>query len=723
MLSKRVVAISADKAFSKRLAAGLSGAGGTVETFASPDDMAKGEIKAELVVLHVTDGSNKHVQAVSARLKDNTSLIAVIPSSSIDETVKLMKGTKVSAVLVADQLEPASLSAVASRLLFGDIFGLEKIVPWGVRVHSMLVGDYQEKSVAISAVSDFAATMGVRRKYRESIEQCIDEMLMNALYDAPVDSSGKQMFADVPTKTRISLRMEQKAVVQYSCDGNRFALSVRDSYGALKGNTVVKYLDKCLHSEQQIDRKTGGAGLGLYIISNAATQFFINIYSGLATEAVCTFDLNAPKVQLKEFGIFYEKIDSTGRLVAGPSKLMAAGASSSVGDGTAITRLPRGLTAVLAAACALLLALIGMVAVPRLTGPDKSEISVTTSPPGATIEVDGRAVGSTSQGPLTIPDLDVGKDYKVTARIDGYETSFDIIRPQKGIASSMSLTLPPKAAVVTFESEPTGATVLAGDNELGTTPVTIDQLPARTEQPITLRRAGYSQVTRNVRIPAPGQEASVFTTLTVSPDFGSIRLESDPPGAQVLQNGELIAGLTTPTKDHLLQAGKTYAFTFKLAGYMPETRNVRLDAGARAVPVRAQLKPGAALSVEVNIPGARVTVNGIAACRDRPAPLVDCPVPSGTYRVRVSSPRPFVSETFDVKVAVADVTKRVQLGLVETASQDLVLKLPGAPEGTRRAAFSEGTAKVTVVHTATGQSVDKQVRVVAGRTVTVDGTP
>ena len=38
---------------------------------------------------------------------------------------------------------------------------------------------------------EFAELMGVRRKYRESIEQCLDEMLMNALYDAPVDEQGK----------------------------------------------------------------------------------------------------------------------------------------------------------------------------------------------------------------------------------------------------------------------------------------------------------------------------------------------------------------------------------------------------------------------------------------------------------------------------------------------------------------------------------------------------
>ena len=46
---------------------------------------------------------------------------------------------------------------------------------------------------------------------------------------AYVDEHGKPVFSDIPTKTRISLRVEQKAVVQYSCDGQQFAISVRDA--------------------------------------------------------------------------------------------------------------------------------------------------------------------------------------------------------------------------------------------------------------------------------------------------------------------------------------------------------------------------------------------------------------------------------------------------------------------------------------------------------------
>ncbi len=717
MLSKRVIAVAADKAFGKRLAAGLMGAGAATEVVALLDELAKGEIKADLVVVQLADEHDPTLTHLASRIGGETRVIAVVPASSLAAMVTAMKQCpRVSAVLTADDFTPAALSAVATRLLYGDVFGLEKVVPWGVKVYSTLVGDYQEKSVAIAAVSDFAGQMGVRRKYREAIEQCLDEMLMNALYDAPVDASGKQMFAEVPTKTRISLRMEQKAVVQYACEGSNFYLSVRDSFGALKGETVVKYLDKCLTEQQQIDRKAGGAGLGLYLISSASSQLLFNIYPGVATEAVTTFDLAAPKVQLKRFGIFQEKIDSSGRLVAGPSKLLAPGASAAGGE-LAAPRSNRALNVGLGVAIVLLLALIGIVGLPRLRGAGHGSVAVTTTPVGAQVFVDGAHKGTS---PVEIKDLVAGQKYDVSARISGYEEASQIVTPQKGETVRATLVLEAKQPTLVIKSQPSGATVLGGDVELGTTPLTLTNLPAGTSPELTLRKLGYSDLTEKVEVPRPGGSREVLLALSMSPDFGSVRIESDPPGAQVLQNGELLAGLSTPVAEHIVQADREYRFTLKLAGRQPRTVAVLVRPGTRAQLVRAELPKGGAITIETNVPEAKITIDGVPACVSSEARLADCPLPDGKYRVRVAAKRPFTSETLDVTVAGDDVSRKLDFGFVETPSSEWTLQIPGAPSGTRRAAFTDGTRTVKLVNSKTGSTVAKSVRVVAGRTITVD---
>jgi hypothetical protein len=301
MLSKRAIVVSADKPFAKRLAAGLLAAGTTVETVASPEELPAGTLRAELVVVHL-DAAGK-IAPYPPRLAAGAALIAVIPTPSLELTVELLELPAVAGVLAAASYQPPQLSAIASRLLYGDVFGLEKLVPWGVKVYSLLVGDYQEKSVAISTVAEFAEAMGVRRKYLEAIEQCLDELLMNALYDAPVDEEGRAIFAEVDPHERTKMRTPRPVSIRYAATDDMFAIAVRDRFGRLAKNTILAYIEKCIKSPNQIDRKTYGAGLGLYLVANAAATYVVNVAYGIATEVVCTFDRGA-KTPLRLVGVF-----------------------------------------------------------------------------------------------------------------------------------------------------------------------------------------------------------------------------------------------------------------------------------------------------------------------------------------------------------------------------------------------------------------------------------
>ncbi len=204
MLARRVIALSADKAFGKVMATALKAAGGVVELHSGVEGLGRGDLQAALVVVHLGDAEPASlVEDLALRLGNDARLIVILPTAALSRTVDVMKiSDRVAGVLIAAHMKPIDLSAMATRVLAGDIFGLEKTMPWGTRVYSMLVGDYQEKSLCISQINEFAELMGVRRKYREAIEQCVDEMLMNALYDAPVDDQGKQVFAEIPTKSR-----------------------------------------------------------------------------------------------------------------------------------------------------------------------------------------------------------------------------------------------------------------------------------------------------------------------------------------------------------------------------------------------------------------------------------------------------------------------------------------------------------------------------------------
>jgi PEGA domain-containing protein len=730
VLSKRVIVLSSDKSLAKRMAAGVMAAGAVVEPFASPEELPKTEIVADLAVVHVGASPGAAIGKLAARLAAETPLVAVIPTSSLHAVVEAMASGRVAAVLVADTFEPAQLSKVASRLLYGDLFGLEKIVPWGVKVYAALVGDYQEKSVAIATVSEFAAAMGVRRKYREAIEQCLDELLMNALYDAPVDAAGKQAFADVPTKTRISLRMEQKAVVQYACDGNMFALSVRDGFGTLRSETILHYLEKCVNTQghDQLDRKAGGAGLGLYLVSSASTEFVIALYPGVATEATCTFDLDAPKVQLKELGIFQEKIDATGRLAAGPPQRVGKAPTGPMYPVGLVPGGPfasaRGITWLLGAAILLLLALIAVVAYPRLNPAPRGAIAVTTAPAGATIKIDGVAKGTTGKDPVVVPDLVVGQKYEIAAVYPGYEPQIEIVTPKtRNQTTALDLRLRPLGAVLVVSSLPAGATLTIDAQTVGATPATLTDLIPGSEHAARVHKVGYQELITRLRVPEPGARAEVQLALAPANDVALLRIESDPPGAEVLQGAEVLAGVVTPVAEQVVRVGHSYSFTLRLAGYMPETRTVTVRPGEPLDPVSVKLSPGGSLTVTTNLPDARLSVGTVAACQGqtaaKPGAPIVCPLPDGAYRARLASARPWLVETFEVNMRGGDLERKLDYGFVETSSNEVSLRIPGGPAECHKAAFPDGPHLLTLV-TKTGQTFTKGVRVVAGRTVRVD---
>ena len=716
MLARRVVAISPDQALAKLLGTALKAAGATAHTYASSADLPAGEISAALVVVHICDSDDLGtLAAITKRLDEDASIVAVVTTPDLRQAVAAMQASdRVAAVVAAQGLTPTSFSATATRLLHGDIFGLDKYVPWGTRVYSTLAGDYQEKSVAIAEISEFAKVMGVRRKFRELIEKCADEMLMNALYDAPVDSQGKPRYEDVPTKTRISLRMEQKAIVQFACDGQRFALSVRDSFGSIARDTVIRYLHKCLHAKDQINQQGGGAGLGIYIMSNSTTEFTFNVLPGVATECVCLFDLTDPAVELRQFGFFGEKIDAAGRLAAGAGQLLPEGTVHPVERRrTPPPPASRGVIYGLIAAIALMVALIVLTALPRLTKTPTSAVQIVTKPTDATIELDGRARGTTVNGEILLEDLAVGRAYRLKASRKGWRSTETVIEAVSGQTPVVTVTLEPTTATVVLQSKPPGATVIHAGTPLGTTPLITKALPAGQPTEVTFRHPGFTDRMQTIDVVGPGERIVVVAELVMSEHFGSVSIQSQPPGAAVYQNGELLAGVLTPVDEHIVQANKPYNFVLKLPGYMPHSVAAKVKPRQQRAAINATLAPGSALSVTSNVK-ARLRVAGAPHCTGT-LPVTECPVPNGKYRVQVNGEIPGAKRVVQVEVKGQPVAQKVEFGLVEAT---IGYKIVRFQRGVRRAAFPAGKRTVTLVDN-NGNRRDMSVRVRLGRTIYV----
>jgi len=184
--------------------------------------------------------------------------------------------------------DDTELVVTSAKLLTGDIFGLEKYLAWGSTIAQCHVQSYDDKRDALERVSLHAGEVGARRSVIARIANVADELLMNAIYDAPA-ASGEDAAA---RRDLGSTRCGRPAVLQLGSDGRMFGISVTDHYGALRKEIILESLLRARQSKgKPLDNKEGGAGLGLYFVLCSVSQFIAILRAGAVTEIICLFDL------------------------------------------------------------------------------------------------------------------------------------------------------------------------------------------------------------------------------------------------------------------------------------------------------------------------------------------------------------------------------------------------------------------------------------------------
>lgn len=217
-------------------------------------------------------------------------VIYLVEDNQLVERLELFKRESTASVLCQrGQLDEEELIATATKLLRGELFGLQKYLPWGVTTFTIEVHSYEEKDQALRVMIDSAALAGWRGPLRERIELVCDELMMNALYHAPVDANGGRKNEGRATKDLVGQTLSAISV-QYGSSGRYFGVAVRDSFGSLTRQGMLEYLGRARTMPAQIEDKASGAGLGLVMVLRSASKLVFNLAPGNASEVIALFD-------------------------------------------------------------------------------------------------------------------------------------------------------------------------------------------------------------------------------------------------------------------------------------------------------------------------------------------------------------------------------------------------------------------------------------------------
>ena len=300
-------------------------------------------------------------------------------------------------------------------------------------------------------------------------------------------------------------------------------------------------------------------------------------------------------------------------------------------------------------------------------------VTVVTNPPTAAVV----AINETQLGPAPFGPIELlPGEHSVSVRAERFLPFSGVVTvPGLGRHEQMSVQLVRRWSNVEISSEPAGARILSGDEQVGETPATIELLEG-THQ-ISIVHDGFSAWDGTI-VAEPNVDQS-FPLIRLQPANARLLVNSIPRGANVTVNGRY-RGQSPITLD--LAPGINYDIGLSKAGYGMSSRKVRLEAAASdSITVDLTARTGT-LTVNVQPADATVYVDG----RARGSGNTTVRLSSAPHRIEVRktgyeswsrtvTPRPGYPQTMSARLRSHEAIARESVALERTTAAGQTLRL------------------------------------------------
>ena len=234
------------------------------------------------------------------KARPDAHVVLLVPKLDPALAARLMHDRRVNH-LIQLPMDRRELKALSVKLATGQIFGMSRYLKLFGEIHmdGLELATYDDRCRAIDSVDRFAARHRVRGQVRRNAVQVLEEMLMNAMYQAPVDDHGHRLFAGIDPQDRVRHPSPRAVTLRYAALGKTLCLRVRDRFGSFRRNDMVDALRRCTTSDNPIQDKASGAGLGLYLMASHASWMVVNCQPNRTTEFICILQAGAGQDPLR----------------------------------------------------------------------------------------------------------------------------------------------------------------------------------------------------------------------------------------------------------------------------------------------------------------------------------------------------------------------------------------------------------------------------------------
>jgi CheY-like chemotaxis protein len=197
------------------------------------------------------------------------------------------------------------LTITAQKLIKNDLFGAEKYMLWGTKLHETTLTRASQRSHIVAELAESVRGCGQSARVASMAMLVADEMLSNAVHNAPIDAKGEHYRKDLARDGELELDPRHQVRLRWGCDARYLAIEVNDTFGSLSRDTILASLAK-----NDIRESGGGAGMGVALTYRSCDHLVFNLAPGKRTEIIALIDVRYPpteRIQASSYNVFVER--------------------------------------------------------------------------------------------------------------------------------------------------------------------------------------------------------------------------------------------------------------------------------------------------------------------------------------------------------------------------------------------------------------------------------
>ncbi|MFT3696664.1 MAG: hypothetical protein QM831_26220 [Kofleriaceae bacterium] len=198
------------------------------------------------------------------------------------------------------------LTITAHKLMRGDLFGAEKYLLWGTELHETIITRASQRAHVVAALADQVRARGQSARVASMAMLVADELISNAVHNAPVDEAGVHYRAEAARDIEIELDRKHEVTLRWGCDARYVAIEVTDQFGSLARETILASLAK-----QDVREVGGGAGMGIALSYRSSDHLVFNLSPGKRTQIIALVDVRYPpteRLPASSYNVFVESV-------------------------------------------------------------------------------------------------------------------------------------------------------------------------------------------------------------------------------------------------------------------------------------------------------------------------------------------------------------------------------------------------------------------------------